>query len=386
MNGRTDKRLKSRLRSRLKDRLKDRLKSAGRKKREARRAGLPPGPVLEAPPQSRAGRHELFRFDEGHFDESGGEGLPELDFLQEGGSAGKPGETVWFNVLGVEDGNMLSQIGDTLGVHPVVLEDIQNTVQRPKMEEHDGLLFVVFRMLSAGERTGDRIASEQISLLVGEHFIVSFQEHEGDIFDPVRDRIRSGRGRIRRSGADYLAYALLDLVVDEYFLLLEGIEEELEELEDRIEAGETDAIPGEIRRVKQELITVRRAVRPLREVVDLFGRELPAVFREETGIVLRDLGDHVYRVIDTLEMLKETLSLLGGVYQATLSNNMNSVMKVLTIIATVFIPLTFIAGIYGMNFQHMPELAIPWAYPAVLGLMGLVVAGMFLYFKKKGWF
>jgi magnesium transporter len=275
----------------------------------------------------------------------------------------------------------------------VVLEDIQNTVQRPKCEEYEDFSFLVFRMLrraDTGQPIGrggmsGRIESEQISLLLGENYVISFQERPGDVFGHVRNRIRSGKGRVRRQGADYLAYVLMDLVVDGYLLLLEDIEEELEDLEDLLDERRTAEIPGRLRHAKAELVDVRRAVRPLREVVELLLKEESTHFREETEPYLRDLGDHTHRAIDTVELLKEMQSIVGGSYQAALSNDMNSVMKVLTIIATIFIPLTFVAGIYGMNFRHMPELSLPWAYPAVLGVMGAIVVGMLIYFRRKGW-
>ncbi|MFP4490063.1 MAG: magnesium/cobalt transporter CorA [Spirochaetaceae bacterium] len=372
------------------------------KRRNRKRVGLPPGTLIRQEGPARETSYELFRFNATTCSEESGKGLPDLQQLKD------RDHVIWLNLTGVEDSEFLSRFGEQLNIHPIVLEDIQNTVQRPKFEEYGDLDFLVFRMLrgftSSPARTRsdsiaeqgkdangksnsflDSIESEQISLILGDNFVISFQERPGDVFDPVRSRIRNGRGRIRQQGADYLAYALLDLVVDSYFLILEKVEDRLEDLEDMLEEGETEAVPGKMRRLKEYLITVRRAVRPLREVVDMLIKEEPPRFKEETKPYLRDLGDHVHRVIDTVEMLKEMQSILGGAYQAAISNDMNSIMKVLTIIATIFIPLTFVAGIYGMNFEHMPELAVAWAYPAVLGCMAAVVIGMLLFFRKKGW-
>ncbi|MFO7850633.1 MAG: magnesium/cobalt transporter CorA [Spirochaetia bacterium] len=370
-----------------------------RKSKERRRVGLPPGTLLREESSGRETSYELFRFNPQTYSEESGTGIPDLEQLND------PKTSVWINLVGVEDSEILSRLGERLNIHPIILEDIQNTVQRPKFEEYGELDFLVFRMLRAvgppdapgsGAETGsldedktkydlEIIESEQISLLLGDNFVISFQERPGDVFDPIRSRIRKGRGRIRHEGADYLAYALLDLVVDSYFLLLEKVEERMENLEDLLEEGETEEVPGKMRRLKENLIAVRRAVRPLREVVDTLIKEEPPRFKETTKLYLRDLGDHINRVIDTVEMLKEMQSILGGAYQAAVSNDMNSIMKVLTIIATIFIPLTFVAGVYGMNFEHMPELGVRWAYPGVLGFMAVVVIGMLLFFRKKRW-
>jgi magnesium transporter len=287
----------------------------------------------------------------------------------------------WLNITGVEDAELLERIGEEFGIHPVVLEDIQNTVQRPKMEEYGDTVFLTFRMLQWNEA----VVSEQISIILGPGYVISFQEREGDVFDPIRERLRKNKGRVRRGGAAYLAYVLLDIVVDTYFLILEKLEDEIEEMDDRIERRGAREVIEQLRRIKYEVIAVRRAVWPMREVTDRLHKQDIPQFGDDMPPYLRDLYDHVLRVIDTIELLRETLSSLTDTYHTALSNDMNGVMKVLTIIATIFIPLTFIAGVYGMNFAHMPELNVPWAYPAVLVVMAVVAAGMIVYFRWKRW-
>ena len=224
-----------------------------------------------------------------------------------------------------------------------------------------------------------------MSIIIGYHYVISFQEQPGDVFESIRDRIREGKGRVRRYGSDYLGYALLDMVVDTYFLIMERLEDNMENIEEGIVDGEGHKVMGDLREVRKRLISIRRAVWPLREMMNLTQKQELPLIETATRIYFKDLYDHVLRIIDTLELMKETSSTLADSYQTELSNDMNSVMKVLTIIATIFIPLTFIAGIYGMNFQHMPELALPWAYPAVWSVMLIVAAVMLVFFKYKKW-
>jgi magnesium transporter len=231
----------------------------------------------------------------------------------------------------------------------------------------------------------EAVASEQISILLGPGYVISFQERPGDVFDPIRSRIRENKGRVRRGGADYLAYALLDLIVDSYFLILEKLEDQLEQLDTTMELRAERDVPEQAHRIKQEISSVRRAVWPLREITDRLQKQEFSHFGEGMLPYLRDLYDHVLRSIDTLELMRENLASLRDAYQTLVNNDMNSVMRVLTIIATIFIPLTFLAGIYGMNFVHMPELTLPWAYPALLVLMAVIAGAMLLYFRLKRW-
>jgi magnesium transporter len=290
----------------------------------------------------------------------------------------------WINVEGLHDTALLGEIGQVFDLHPLVLEDILNTQQRPKSEDYENHLFVVMKMLSFADES-PYIRSEQVSLILGDGYVLSFQEATGDVFEPVRQRIRSRKGRICKMGPDYLLYALTDAIVDHYFVVLERIEEKLELLEDAVFEDPTVSTLAEIQRLKVELLRFRKAIWPLREAVNGLLREENELITEKTEVFLRDVYDHTIQVIDTVEGFRDTVSGLLDVYLSSVSNRMNEVMKVLTIIATIFIPLTFIAGIYGMNFEYMPELRIPWAYPLVWFAMMVVALLMITYFRKKNW-
>ncbi|MFW6132776.1 MAG: magnesium/cobalt transporter CorA [Planctomycetota bacterium] len=290
----------------------------------------------------------------------------------------------WINVDGVHDPQVVQALGEHFGLHPLVQEDILNTAQQPKCEDFGVYVCVFVKMLqwSADE---ERIAGEQVSLILGAGFVISFQERAGDVFEPVRERVRTDKGRIRRMGADYLAYALLDAVVDGYFAALERRAESIESLEAELVEAPTHRTLAHIHRLRREGLMLRRAVRPAREVVGQLERGGSPLIADEVAPYLRDLYDHAAQVNDTAETFREMLSGMLDTYLSSQSNRMNEVMKVLTIIATIFIPLTFIAGIYGMNFEHMPELALPWAYPLVWGVMVAVALTMLAWFRRKGW-
>jgi len=291
--------------------------------------------------------------------------------------------TTWIDVDGVHDAGAVEELCAQFGIHPLVVEDIVNTGQRPKIEEHEDYLYLVVRMLRRDE--AGELRSEQVSILLGPHWVISFQEEPGDVFEPVRERIRTGKGRIRKSGPDYLAYALLDAVVDHYFVVFEPYADRVEEVEADLARNPDPAVLDTIHRLKRELIGVRRAVWPLREALSTLARTESPLVRRQTVLFLRDVYDHAVQVIDTVEAFRDTVSGLLDLYLSSVSNRMNEVMKVLTIIATIFIPLTFIAGIYGMNFRFMPELGWRWAYFGVLGVMAAVAIGMVFYFRRKRW-
>jgi magnesium transporter len=298
---------------------------------------------------------------------------------------GKEGPGVkWVDVTGLHQTDILQKLGDHYNVHPLVLEDILNTDQRPKMEDYGDYIYVVLRSLEYNDET-ERVEYDQISIVLTAKIVFSFQEKEGDPFDSIRDRIRSGKGRLRNSGADYLAYGLLDSIVDSYFLVLEKTGDEIESLEDRIVSDPSDETLRMIHEVKRELLFLRKAVWPLRECISNLERADSALIQKNTRLFLRDLNDHTVQVIDTLEIFRDMMAGILDIYLSSVSNRMNSVMKVLTIIATIFMPLTFLAGIYGMNFKHMPELDQPWGYPFALCLMVMVGLLMLYYFRKKKW-
>lgn len=296
---------------------------------------------------------------------------------------------VWVNVDGLGDAKLIERLGQQFGLHPLALEDVLHTHQRPKVEHYPDNVFVVARMLTPQTKQ----ETEQLSLFLGQGFVVTFQEDvPGDCLGPVRDRLRSGRGRIRELGADYLAYSILDTVIDAFFPLLEHLGERLDQLEDQVllNADLSANIAG-IHAIKNELLLLRRAIWPQREAINGLVRDPSSLVAAETRLYLRDCYDHTVQIIDLLEMYREVSSGLMDLYVSAVSNRMNEVMKVLTIIATVFIPLTFIVGVYGMNFDpdvspwNMPELEWRYGYPAVWIVMILVTAGMVIFFRKQGW-
>ncbi len=290
----------------------------------------------------------------------------------------------WVNVDGLHEVGVVEAVGEYFGVHRLVLEDILSTSQRSKAEDYGDHLFVIVKMLSFDLAT-DSILSEQVSLVVGESFVFSFQERRGDVFEPVRERLRQGKGRIRSRGSDYLAYALIDTVVDSYFHILEVVGDRIEELEEQVLETPTLELLERIHHLRREMLILRRAVWPLRETLGQLYREEMPLITTETGIFLRDVHDHAVQVIETVESLREVISGAMDLYMSGVSNRMNEVMRVLTIIATIFIPLSFFAGVYGMNFQYMPELSVRWAYPALLVFMGVTAGGMLWAFRRKRW-
>jgi magnesium transporter len=290
----------------------------------------------------------------------------------------------WINVDGVHDASVIEKLGGHFDIHPLVLEDIMTTTQRPKIEDLGGAVFVVLRMIE-GDGKGLGLTTDQLSLILGPNYVLSFQETPGDCLDPVRQRIRGGKGRIRKLGPDYLAYALIDAVVDNYFLVLEGLGEKIDDLEERLIAEPRRELLHEIHSMKREMIDLRKAVWPLREVVSGFERLESPLVKKTTGIFLRDVYDHAIQVIDTVESSREILTSMLETYLSSVSNRMNEVMKVLTIIATIFIPVTFIVGVYGMNFAFMPEIKWRWGYAFVWVIILAIVGGMLAFFRKKKW-
>ena len=290
----------------------------------------------------------------------------------------------WINIDGIHDVEIIDKLGKQFDLHTLVLEDILNTGQRPKYEDFDNHLFIVLKMIMFDENRND-IFSEQVSILFGENFVISFQEQEGDVFEPIRDRLRNAKGRIRKMGADYLAYALVDAIVDSYYLILEKMGEKIEEMEEELVTNPTPQTLQTIHNLKRDTIFLRKSVWPLREVVNVLERGESKLIKKTTHIFLRDVYDHTIQVIDTIETFRDMISGMLDIYLSSISNRMNEVMKVLTIFAAIFIPLTFIVGIYGMNFQYMPELQWHWGYFGVLGFMAFVGIIMLVYFRKKKW-
>lgn len=350
-----------------------------RAKKRSQKAGLPPGtPVHIGERKVESAKITLFRYDRERFEEKRIQSVHEASPFRDAPTM------TWINVDGLHDVEILRELGESFGLHPLVIEDILNTDNRPKAEDYGDYFYLILNELSLDPAT-QQIQKEQVSLVFGRNFVLSFQEHEGDVFDPIRERIRANKGRVRKMGADYLAYVLIDAVVDNYFLVLESLGERIEILEDRLVDNPTREASHEIHRLKREMIVLRKSVWPLREVVSALQRAESPLIQAETGLYLRDVYDHTIQVIDTIETFRDMLSGMLDIYLTSVSNRMNEVMKVLTIIATIFIPLTFLVGVYGMNFEHMPELKWRWGYPLVWTVMILVAGWMLYLFRKKQW-
>jgi len=346
---------------------------------KAKEVGLPPGTLIHVG-ERKAEKPviSLVNYDQSLF-ETG------TDLTVEEAMAFKETPTVsWINLSGIHDITIIEQFGLNFGIHPLALEDILNTQHRPKLEEFNDYSLIILKQLLFDDKT-QTIQTEQVSLILGPHYLLSFQEIEEDVFGAVRSRLKRGNGRIRQRGPDYLAYALLDTIVDSYFHILEAIGDKLVLLEENLLSNPDHTTLAQIHHYKKELLSLRKAVWPLREVVSGLLKNESSLISEDTQVFLHDLYDHTIQVFDTVEMFRDTVSGLQDLYMSAMSNRMNEIMKVLTIIASIFIPLTFIAGIYGMNFEYMPELKWHEGYFAIWGVMIVCVVGMLIYFRNKKW-
>jgi len=348
-------------------------------KKNPKKAGTSPGTVVFIGKKKIENTGiELIDYSETQVEEKQVREVKEIQPFKE-----KPSVT-WINVNGIHETKVISSIGELFDLHSLVLEDIVNTNQRPKMENFESSLFFVLKMIDFEDKKNE-LNIEQVSIILGSNFVVSFQEKKGDVFDSVRERIRTGKGRIRKMGSGYLAYALIDAIVDSYFFTLEKIGEEIEVLEEKVMQNPSPKELNTIYRLKHDLIFLRKSVWPLREVISALEKDESKLIEKHTRVFLRDVYDHSIQVIDTVETYRDMVSGLLDIYLSSISNKMNEVMKVLTVIATIFIPLTFIAGVYGMNFKFMPELEISWAYPLLWLIMISIGVSMFFYFRKKEW-
>jgi magnesium transporter len=294
-------------------------------------------------------------------------------------------EISWINIDGVHNVDIIKKLGEQYDLHPLLLEDVLDTQIRPKIEFFDKYVFVVLKMLRYNKTTLE-VEAEQVSFVMGDTYVISLQEdREGDVFDPIRTRLETTGGRIRRSDADFLLYSLIDMVIDNYFLVLEKIGERVEALEDEITSHPSESPLKTLYKLKQELIFIRKSVWPLREVISSMEREETPLIHKETRKYIRDAYDHTIQVIDTTESYRDSMGSLLDIYLTSISNRTNDVVKVLTIISTIFMPLTFIAGVYGMNFDFMPELRWKYSYFVVLGIMLLSALAMLMWFRKKKW-
>ncbi len=336
--------------------------------------GTSPGTV-QVDPEARPTRLRVLSYGPDRVQESDVRGLAELRQV-----VGRD-PVVWVQVDGLGDAEALGWIAEVFHVHPLALEDVVNVGQRPRADEYENQIVIFLRM----PRKDATTLTEQLAIVLGQGFVITFLEDPGDVLDPVRDRIRRSGGRIRNEGSDYLTYALLDAVIDAYFPVLEGHGDRLAELEQRLFVADAPVSPVELYDMNRELLTLRGWIRPLRELLGVLLRAENTLIRDKTQLFLRDCYDHALELIELVEINREIGANLVDLYRANLNMRLNETMKVLTIIATIFMPLTFIAGVYGMNFKHMPELSWKLGYPLSLGLMALIAVGMLVYFRKKGW-
>jgi magnesium transporter len=358
---------------------------AKKAKKRLKKSGLPPGTlVYVGEKQVENVKISYLDYDEQNFQEK------QVSNIEECFPFKTTPTVTWINIDGLHDVEIIEKLGKQFELHPLILEDVLHTEQRPKYEDFDKYIFIVLRMLRYNDEV-KAVESEQVSLILGTNFVISFQERVGDVFEPIRERLRSAKGRIRKMGSDYLAYALLDAIVDSYFAILEKVGERIESMEEELVSDPTEETLQQIHTMKREMISMRKSIWPLREVISGVQRSESSIIKETTEIYLRDVYDHTIQIIDTIESFRDMVSGMLDIYLSSISNKMNEVMKVLTIIATIFIPLTFIAGIYGMNFNpekspwNMPELNSYWGYPAVWLVMAVVLVIMLVYFRRKKW-
>lgn len=343
-------------------------------------AAVPPGTV-EYVGEKRAEkvRITVFDFEESRVDEK------ELATVEECLPYRDTPRVSWINIDGLHDAQNLEKLGAHFGLHPLVLEDIVTTHQRPKVEDHQDYLYIVVKMLEYPEGAA-HVSADQISIILGRNFVLSFQEREGDVWDPVRERIRKGAGRIRSAGSDYLAYRLIDAIVDNYFVVLEKIGDEIESLTDEVSEEPSRATLRRIHELRSETIFLRKLIWPMREVAGVLERAESALIKKPTVVYLRDVYDHTVQLIEAMESYRDLISGMHDLYLSTVSNRLNAVMKILTIFATIFAPLTFLAGIYGMNFKYFPEIGWKLGYPLFWLVAVVLSVTMMAVFRRKGWF
>lgn len=345
-------------------------------KKRSQKTGLPPGSLVHIGENRGATELRVIYYDSEHFEQ---QVLRALDDVS--GFLSRPGVT-WIHICGVHDVAVLQRL-ERFGLHPLVLEDIVNTDQRTKFEDYGGYIFIVLKMLCHARE--DTTALEQVSIVLGRNFVITVEESPSGAFDSVRELVEKGKGPVRGAGADYLVYLLMDKAVDNHFAILEQFGERIDALQDELIAQPSRDDLRRLHRLRREMLLLRRSIWPLREILAGLERERPGLIQPETRLYLRDVYDHSVHVVDTVETFREMLSGMLDIYLSSISYRMNEVMKVLTVITTIFMPLTFIAGVYGMNFKYMPELEWRWGYPAVLALMAGVALYMLRQFRKKGW-
>ena len=348
-------------------------------RKSSEKAGLPPGTVVFVGEKKvEEIRITIIDYDENNYVER------EVKDIEECFPYKATPSISWINIDGLHQVDIIEKLGAHFVLHPLLQEDVVNTHQRPKFDEFEDHLFIVLRMFFFNEEENE-LDGEQISLIVGSNFVISFQERQGDVFDQVRERLRNGKGRIRKKGSDYLAYSLIDAIVDSYYNILEGLGENIESLQEQMVSEPKQEDLQIIQHLKRDMLFFRKSVWPLREVISALAKSESILIKEDVLVYLRDVYDHVIQAIDTIETFRDMLAAMLDIYLSSVSNRMNEVMKVLTIIATIFIPMTFLAGIYGMNFKNMPELEWRYAYLFFWIIVVVVLVAMVAWFKRKKW-
>lgn len=347
--------------------------------KSAKKAGLPPGYLIPAHPEKTEDVNIVVtHYSEDDYSEMKADSVEKIFPF-------KPGGVTWISIDGIHKVDIIAQIGRKLDLHPLFLEDIATLGQNPKVEDFGSYMFMVLKSLTFNEEKGES-AIEQVSIVLGEDYVITFQEHPGKLFDVIRDRMRAGSTRLRKMGSDFLAYSLLDVIVDQYFVVLEKFGNSIEATQEALLGTPGPQTLQSIHRLKRETLLLRRSVWMAREMVNFLYMSESPLIKSSTRVYIRDVYEHVVQVIDTMENYRELVFGMLDIYLSSVSYRLNEVMKVLTVISTIFIPLTFLVGVYGMNFEFMPEIKQPWAYPALWIVMLAIALGMVSYFKKKNWF
>ncbi len=347
-------------------------------RKKTREPGLPPGTlIMEGQQKLVKASINVITYNEEGYTEYAPEEARDCSLPEAGGSVS------WINVKGIHDVEKISGIGNLLKLNPLTMEDILNTDHRPKFEEYSDYVFIVLKLLNYDEQRNE-VVTEQVSLILGSCFVVTFLEH-ADPFDPLRKRIFTAGAMIRKMKANYLLYSLIDMVIDSYYSIVEKLGDRIEALEENLVTDPDTQTLYDIHHIKNELVLLRKSVWPLREAMSALERSDTPLVGEFMRLYFRDDYEHIIQIIENTESLRDIVSGMLDIYLSSINNRMNSVMKVLTIFASIFIPLTFMASIYGMNFKYMPELEIQWFYPALLASMATVAAVMLIYFKRKNW-
>jgi magnesium transporter len=356
------------------------MQSATSTTKRSRKTGLPPGTLVHVGMRKLTEpRITLAHYNEAEYREQEITDASALDAILD------EQFVTWLNVDGIHETELVARVGEKLGLHPLLLEDLLNTAQRPKFEDYGAYLFFVLKMLTY-DREQRAVVPEQVSLVLGPNYVISFQEGEqGDVFDPVRARLKTGGTRLREQGADFLLYSLMDAIVDHYFVILEEFGEDFETLDRELIDKPDSKTLQDIYLLKRQMVTARRSVWPLREVVNVLERSETPLLRQETHVYLRDLYDHTIQVIEAVETMRDILAGMLDIYLSSVSNRTNEIMKFLTIFGSIFIPLTFLAGVYGMNFTHFPELDWRWSYPMFWLVTIIIISTLLIYFRRKGW-